>query len=139
MQYSDELLKACGVAVICLAVILSVGKMSQSIGFAVRVGGAVLIFAILLAVIKGNIEGLENIIDSYGMADSSYFSKAFSVMLKALGVSLVSKLCSDVCRDCGEGGLASGVDGVGRAVILSMCIPIVSEILGYSAQMLSRT
>ena len=139
MQYSDELLKACGVAIICLAVILGVGQMSQSLGFAARVGGAVLIFGILLAVIKGNIEGLEEIIASYSMTDSTYFSRAFSLMVKVLGISLVSKLCSDVCRDCGEGGLANGVDGVGRAVILSMCIPIVSEILGYAAQILSRT
>ena len=58
-------------------------------------------------------------------------------MMKALGVTLISKLCSDICRDCGDTSLANGIDGVGRAVILSMCIPVISEILGYATEILS--
>ena len=138
MQYSDELLKACGIAMICLVLILTVGRMSSGIGFAVRMGGAVLIFGIFVLIVKDNIEGLGEIVASHEISGTPYLAKAFSLMMKALGISLISKLCSDICRDCGEGSLANGIDGVGRALILSMCIPLISEILKYSTDIMSR-
>ena len=137
MQYSDELLRACGVAIICVILILTVGRMSSGVGFAIRVGGIVLIFGIFLVILKENIGDIEAMIDSGVIPNTPYLSRAFSLMIKALGITLITKLCSDICRDCGEGTIANTVDIVGRVSIVSMCIPIVSEILGYASEMLS--
>lgn len=139
MQYTDELFKACGVAIICLIVILSVGHISHGVGVAVRIGGIIVIFGIVLSLTKDNINGLEDIISSKELSGTMYVSRAFSLMSKGLGISLTSKICSDVCRDAGESGIANAVDYVGRAVILSMCIPVISEILGYASEIMSRT
>lgn len=135
MDYTVELLKVCGIAVLCSVCVLVLGRSSGSIGFCVRIGGGVLIFGGLLIILKDNVESLLDMTSFLGSAEG-IGTRAFSLMLKALGIAFISKFCSDVCRDCGEGTLASGVESVGRIAIVSLCIPIVAEILKYASDIL---
>jgi len=139
MLYLNEILRVCGIAVICVALILILSRAPSGVGFAIRVGGAAVIFGILLAVMGENIRELSDIITEHSASAEDYPRKAFSLMLKALGITLLSKFCADVCRDCGESTLAGGVEGVGRAAILSLCIPIISEILGYASDVMDMS
>ena len=136
MQYSDEILKVCGIAVVCVILLMLIRTSASEMSIVVRLGGGVLIFGVFIYILSDSIGVLESVIalaSGYGGAN---LSKTFSVMLKALGIALMSKLCADVCRDCGEGTLAGGVEGVGRIAIFSLCLPIISEIIEYAAQML---
>jgi stage III sporulation protein AD len=60
-------------------------------------------------------------------------------MLKGLGVALLGRLCSDICRDCGEQTLASGIESVGRIVIFSLSLPMMSDVLALAGEMLGRS
>ena len=135
MQYFGEMLKVGGIAIICVTLIM-LTRSASGIALVVRVGGSVLIFGVFLSVLRENVEALEEVVSLSAGYGGSYVSKAFSLMLKALGIALLSKLCADVCRDCGEGTLASGVEGVGRMAIFSLCLPIISEIIEYAAKTL---
>ncbi len=137
MEYLGDILKVCGIGVLCAIFLAVFGKMSGSLGMALRVGGGMLVFGIFLAVLTSNIDELENIFIS-APVDASVFSRAFSLMLKALGIALVSKFCADICRDCGESTLAGGIESVGRVAIFSLCIPIISDILSHAAQVLDK-
>lgn len=137
MQYFDDILRVCGVAILCVAVLMISARLGASgVGSAIRIGGGVLIFGAFIMILKDNLEVLEGVVTSGG-ADSPYVSKSFNLMLKALGIALLCKLCSDICRDCGENTLASGVEGVGRAAIFSLCLPVISEIIEYASRVLS--
>ena len=137
MQYFDDILRVCGIAVLCVVVLMVLSRLgSLGAGSAVRIGGAVLIFGIFIMILRDNLETLEGVVSSVSR-DSSYISRAFGLMLKALGIALLCKLCSDICRDCGESTLATGVEGVGRAAIFSLCLPIISEIIEYASKVLS--
>jgi stage III sporulation protein AD len=59
-------------------------------------------------------------------------------MIKALGIALIGKVCADVCKECGEGGLAQGVETVAGALIFSLSVPILSGILEFAVDVLSR-
>ena len=137
MQYFDDILKVCGIAVICSVVLMIFGRLGASgVGSAIRIGGGVLIFGVSVVILKDNLEILEAVVASSGEGES-YVSKSFNLMLKALGIALLCKLCSDICRDCGESTLASGVEGVGRAAIFSLCLPVIAEIIEYASRTLS--
>lgn len=138
MQYLNELLKVCGVAILCAVTLMVLGRTSASgVGFAIRIGGSILIFGIFITILGSNIESIESLVSLVSGSGASYVSKSFSLMLKALGIALLSKLCADVCRDCGENTLAGGVESVGRVAIFSLCIPVISEIIEYASQVLS--
>ena len=136
MQYYEEMLKVCGIALLCVVLVMVIRSSASGIAFAVRLGGGVLIFGVLLSILHDNIDVLETVVSLPSEYGGSYVSKAFSLMLKALGIALLSKLCADVCRDCGESTLAGGIEGVGRMAIFSLCLPIISEIIEYAARTL---
>jgi stage III sporulation protein AD len=52
-----------------------------------------------------------------------------AVMLKGLGVALLTHSCSSVCRDCGKGSVADWVEFAGKLEILLLCFPLMSEII----------
>ena len=136
MQYFDEILKACGIAVVCVILLVLLRTTASGITVAVRIGGVILIFGVFLYVLSDSIGALDAVISLASEYGGTGLSKTFSVMLKALGIALMSKLCADICRDCGESTLAGGVEGVGRIAIFSLSLPIITEIIEYAVQML---
>lgn len=124
MNAFEVVTRACGVGVLAALCLALIGKQSGGYGMAIRIGGATLLFGILAALLSGAIETLGELTV---LADSSYAQEGYSVMLKGLGVALLSRFCADICRDCGESGLASGVESVGRTVIFSLSIPMLVD------------
>ena len=49
---------------------------------------------------------------------------------------IICKLCADICRDCGESSLASGIEGAGRIAIISLCIPVIGELMRLALKIL---
>ena len=44
-----------------------------------------------------------------------------------------------VCKECGENGIAEGVEMLSGVVILSLSLPMLSKILGFASEMLKRS
>lgn len=128
------LLRACGAAVLASLCLCILGGIGQGWGVLLRMGGAVAVFGIFLYLLKSGISRLEDI--GFGVGENDFASEAFVLMLKALGLAVLSKFCADICRDCGEQTLADGVEGVGRVAVFSLSVPIILKILGAAAQIL---
>ena len=62
---------------------------------------------------------------SMGQIDSSYGK----IVLKALGVCVVTQLASDTCKDCGQGSIASKIELGGKVSILALSIPLFVSLL----------
>ncbi|MBQ2308722.1 MAG: hypothetical protein II373_04010, partial [Clostridia bacterium] len=50
-------------------------------------------------------------------------SSAISLSLRAVGLASVTEITAGICRDLGEGGLATKVEWCGRAEILAVSLP----------------
>ena len=125
-----ELWRICGFAVIgCVAVLLLRGGEGEyALGVRVAVGVAVMGTVLMMA---------EPIVSEWlGQAEAYGVSPYASVMLRALGISLLSHTCAEVCRDCGEAGLAGGVETGGRVAILLLCLPLINEILSLASSLM---
>ena len=48
-----------------------------------------------------------------------------SVLIKVLGISLVTQFSSDMCRDAGESALASKVEFAGKIMITAASVPVI--------------
>ena len=57
------------------------------------------------------------------------------ILIKALGIAVLTQCCGDICRECGENGIASGVELVGKLEILLLSIPLIHEILGLAQKL----
>ena len=58
-------------------------------------------------------------------------------LLRAAAIALVCELSATLCRDMGEGTLASGVQWFGRIEILLLCLPLVDGLLAVAKELLS--
>lgn len=59
------------------------------------------------------------------------------ILIKSLGIAVLSSCCASVCRECGENGIAEGVELVGKTEILLLSLPLLHEILSAAASLLS--
>ena len=53
----------------------------------------------------------------------------FSILLKITGIAYLSEFACNICKDAGETAIASKVELVGRILIISLSIPIISTLL----------
>ncbi len=60
------------------------------------------------------------------LADRKYVG----YILRALGITYITSVSSDVCKSVGEGTIAGYVETAGRAEIILLCIPMMRELLG---------
>lgn len=104
--------------VMLLVIIRSLkGEMAVSISLCV----SVLLVGLSLAVCDPILDFLNNLVKP---SSQNYIS----LLLKAVGVSLVASTASDVCRDCGETAIASKVELLGKCEILLLSLPLLEEI-----------
>ncbi len=67
----------------------------------------------------------------------SYVSSEYIIILfKALGVSFICAITSEICTTCGERLLSEIVTFVGKVEILILCFPFVTAILNIAGEML---
>ena len=60
----------------------------------------------------------------------------FILLVKVIGVAMVTQLAVDTCRDAGQQAIATKVEIAGRVTILSLSLPLFQELLAAASQMI---
>ena len=91
--------------------------------------------AVVISVIYPEIK---NVIDFFfDSAKDSYVDKVYvELIVKIVGIALISQLASDVCRDSGQQALASGVELAGKLIITVFTIPVAGALLELAGVMI---
>lgn len=126
-----QLLKIFAIALISVFVGAVIKLVRGEMAFAVRIAGVILVFGILLVSVDSLLQNLSATFDMGG------FSEYVELILKALGVAVLTHVASAICRDCGEGGLAGAVEFAGKVEILLMSLPMIERLLKYTAEIAS--
>lgn len=124
---TEVFVKNLGLIVICLisAILL------KNFGFK---GVPVLISVITVGVISAYAEALGGVFsDLYGALGSGA-EEYIAASARLVGVGYLSGATSDVCRENGEGGLASAVTLVGRLEMLLIIMPYLKSIIALVAE-----
>ena len=83
----------------------------------------VLLMGGLLPQIKGHIDTVLLLLGSLGLEGMYY-----SVMLKAMGIVLVTQLAVQVCRDMDAPSVAQRCEFCGRLALLGVAVPVFTEL-----------
>ncbi|MBR3002097.1 MAG: hypothetical protein IKF38_00775 [Clostridia bacterium] len=62
--------------------------------------------------------------------------KFISLLLKITGIAFLAEFAVSVCKDSGEGAIASKIELGSKILIISMSIPIISSLLELIAKIL---
>ncbi len=126
-----DILKICGVGVICSVICAVIGKLVGGINVAIRIGGLVLVLGCAVAFLGRISETVVLIGDGMG-------GDYIDLMIKGLGIITLGRICADICRDCGEGTVASAVETCVKLAVLLLALPSVTGILQSFEQLLAE-
>lgn len=124
------LIRVCALAILCAVASLVLRQIRGEFAGLLRIGGSVLIFGGLIVAARDGLEEILGLFAGEGLEDYA------TVMLRALGIALLTRTCTDICRDCGESGVAGGVELAGKLSILALCVPMIREIIGYATMLM---
>lgn len=131
------LLRAIGVALVSLVAISVLGGIGSGLKSFVKIAACVLLFSLAVSELS---QGVDAIKDAYlGIkSENEFLGESISVMIKALAIALVGRVGADICKECGEGGLAQGIESVSGVMIFTLSLPIVTSILEFASDILQR-
>ena len=124
-----ELIKICGVALLCALVGGALGRTLGGMSLGVRLGGLALIFGGILASVGEVVTYLS------GMGLDGASLEYTALMIRGLAIGVLCRICADVCRDCGEPTVAAGVESAGKLAILALAMPVLADIVEYAAEL----
>lgn len=116
-------LKLCGIIIICFASVLIAKGAGSSIGVFIPIAALICILGIVAVSLNRELEGL------FFNIENHMSSEYVLILLKALGITVISGVTAEICSSCGENLLSNIAVFSGKAEILILCIPMIRSIL----------
>ena len=118
------LLKVAAVAVAGAVLGLVIKKNSPDMSLMLTIALAMAGLYLAFDVIVGVVEFIRTLAEATNISLT-----AVEIVFKTVGISLVTKLASDVCRDAGQSSVASGVELVGSLTALYISLPLFESVV----------
>ncbi len=120
----ESIIKIAAIAVAAALCAVVVKKHVPEIGIVVGLAAGAIILSISLSALKSAKEFIE------AMGEIAGISPAVLVpVIKTTGISIITKLAAELCRDAKEGGVAAFLETAGAASALLVCLPLVETVL----------
>ena len=120
----DAFLQCCGAVLVAVVLILSLGGKGKDMAAVLALFVCCLTLLAAVRYLEPVVEFL-NILVQTGNLDKSLVS----VLLKAVGIGIVSEIAALICADSGNGSLGKALQILGTAVILWLSIPLFTMVL----------
>ena len=120
----EEVIKIIGIGLIALILIIIIKQYRPEFALYISLIAGALILYFALDEIKNVIELLKQICEKSGIN-----SKFLSILIKMTGIAFLSEFAISICKDAGEGAIASKVELGSKAIIISMSVPIIYNLL----------
>lgn len=89
-----------------------------------EISAVLALFFIIMPEIRGLKDTVSELLGTAGI-DSDFFA----VLLKVLGLSIITELCADMCRDSGQTALAAKIEFFGTVSVLVAAMPVFKAVL----------
>lgn len=120
----DEVIKIIGMGLISLIIIIIIKQYKPEFAIYVSIiAGIVIIYLIF-----NKLEGIINLLKTIS-SKSGINNEFLELLLKITGIAFLAEFAINLCKDSGEGAIASKIEMGTKVIIVSMSIPIISSLL----------
>lgn len=113
-----------GLSIAVAAVILVLKELKPEFTILVSTAFGIIVISSLYTPVK------EIILSVYSVAEKSGIDKnIISPIIKIVGISLITEFASSICTDAGQEGIALKVENASKITILSIAVPIITQVL----------
>lgn len=120
----DIVIRASAIAVISALCILLIQKSNREMALAAAIAAAAVICLSSVQLFSGLMELIRRTIEQTGLS-----SALFIPVLKCVGIAMIVRLSSGLCRDAGQSGIASSMELLGSAAALFTALPLFGSLL----------
>ncbi|MBR5232714.1 MAG: hypothetical protein IKW03_00760 [Clostridia bacterium] len=117
------MIKIFGLAVVGAVTFILLKKYSPEFTVLFETGAAIFIFLFVYPHLCEFID----VVKTYGN-DSGISSEYINIIIKALGISIVTQFSSDMCKDAGETALATKTEFAGKMIMMASVLPIIKTL-----------
>lgn len=118
-----DTVKLCAAGLVVTLVLALIRTWNPSFDLPMKLSAAVLFVGLLLSLASPLISYAKGLMESTAAAPYA------EILLRALGVAVLTETVGSICRECKEGAVASYLEIAGRLEILILCLPLMEEIL----------
>ncbi|MCI9111613.1 MAG: hypothetical protein HFJ99_03500 [Eubacterium sp.] len=113
-----------GISLSALILAVFVRDYNKTASIMIMIAAAAMIFFRLAS-------GLSEIFSSISAISSGVETAAsyIKLMIKVLGIVLITQFVADLCRDCGENALASQTETAAKVIVIAMILPLFETII----------
>ena len=120
----DEIIKIVGIGLIALILIIVVKQYRPEFALYISLVAGILILYLAMDNLQSVINLLKQICQKSGV-NSSFLG----ILIKMTGIAFLAEFAISICKDAGEAAIASKVELGSKAIIISMSIPIIYNLL----------
>ena len=113
-----------GISLSALILAVFVRDYNKTASIMIMIAAAAMIFFRLAS-------GLSEIFSSISAISSGVETAAsyIKLMIKVLGIVLITQFVADLCRDCGENALASQTETAAKVIVIAMILPLFETVI----------
>lgn len=118
------MIKIVGIAVAVLMLSVILRQYNRNFSVLLVIAGTIIISFLIFGEIK-DIFGVVSELSDNISGSSSYIK----LMIKALGICVISQILADMCRDSGESALATEVEMSAKILIITIILPLFTAMI----------
>lgn len=120
----EEVIKIIGIALIALIITIIIKQYRPEFAIYISLVAGV----IILALVIGNLTNVINLLKDISIR-SGINNKFLGILLKMTGIAILTEFAISICKDAGENAIASKVEIGSKVIIISLSVPIISNLL----------
>ena len=114
----------CGLILLALVLSLVLKRDAPVIAFLLTLTAGVLILLHAFGMAGSAAQRFSALLAQGGITDSLYLP-----VLRAVGIAVVVRIMSALCKDAGQSALAAKIEIVGAVLALAVCLPLLEQVL----------
>ena len=119
-----EIIKRIGIALIALIIIIMLKQYRPEYAIFISILTGILILFLVMDRLSGIVNLIQSVQDKF-----SVNTQFIALLIKITGIAFLSEFAVSICKDSGEGAIASKIELGSKIIIVSMSVPIISSLL----------
>lgn len=118
-----QIVSIAGLGVVAAILSITLRKDKPEMAMLLGVGAGAILLIAFLSMLSPVMDFLKDL-----AARAELQSEHLNLLFKVVGVAYIAEFASQVCKDAGEGAIASKIEMGGKLVILVLCLPIMGSL-----------
>jgi len=120
-------LKYCLICIAAIILIICIREYENRFAIFIRIAASIGLAVASASMFSGIYVYISN--NSSWLNINNESREIFTVMLKMTGISFIGCISSSICRDSGESGIATSLEGICKLEIILLCLPLIDIII----------